>query len=225
MCRTKNSCTELDIDPSKWNKECLLPIPTFITSEIEVFIKATDLFFDGKKDECLMLIESIKSKEMTDWYVEHGQMSGRQRRIGLNKKVPEKLAEELRDPVRSPARIQEAVFTRDGYRCRYCGAKLISQKFIKLFIEKLNSPFFRKGKDSKSIHGIIHLTWPVADHVVPWNLGGRTNLENLVSACAPCNYGKDGNTLEQLGLNNPFERAPLVDAWDGFVGRIEALKR
>ena len=93
------------------------------------------------------------------------------------------------------------------------------------YVKKLNSPFFRKGKDSISIHGIIHLTWPVADHVVPWNLGGLTNLENLVSACAPCNYGKDGNTLEQLGLNNPFERAPVEDIWDGFVRRIEALRR
>ncbi len=32
------------------------------------------------------------------------------------------------------------------------------------------------------------------DHVVPWSRGGRTSLENLPTACEPCNLGK-GNQL------------------------------
>lgn len=28
------------------------------------------------------------------------------------------------------------------------------------------------------------------DHVIPWKKGGRTNIENLVTACQPCNKRK-----------------------------------
>ena len=59
------------------------------------------------------------------------------------------------------------------------------------------------------------MTWPVADHVVPWNKGGQTNLQNLVTSCASCNYGKDGYTLEQLGLDNPFDSDPVMSNWIG----------
>ena len=69
-------------------------------------------------------------------------------------------------------------------------------------------------------HGIIHLTWPVADHVVPWNQGGRTDLDNLVSSCASCNYGKDGNTIQQIGIQNPFNREPIIDTWNGLTDKL-----
>jgi hypothetical protein len=69
-------------------------------------------------------------------------------------------------------------------------------------------------------HGIIHLTWPVADYVVPWNQGGRTDLDNLVSSCASCNYGKDGNTIQQIGIHNPFDREPIIDTWNGLTDKL-----
>lgn len=37
------------------------------------------------------------------------------------------------------------------------------------------------------------------DHVVPWNLGGRTEVSNLVVACQPCNKLK-GRALIPLEL-------------------------
>ena len=84
--------------------------------------------------------------------------------------------------------------------------------------------FFKRGDTNLTTHGIIHLSWPVADHVIPWNLGGKTNLSNLISSCASCNYGKDGYTIEQLGISNPFNRVPIIDKWDGLVSKIPKLK-
>ena len=118
-------------------------------------------------------------------------------------------------------KIQKKVFERDAYHCRYCGGKLISQEFLRTFIKSLNSPLFSRGETNLSTHGIIHITWPVADHVIPWNKGGRTSLENLVSSCAPCNYGKDGYTIEQLGLADPFERSAKNSNWDGFSRKFK----
>jgi 5-methylcytosine-specific restriction endonuclease McrA len=38
------------------------------------------------------------------------------------------------------------------------------------------------------------------DHVVPRAQGGRTNWENVVCSCVPCNLRKGGRTPEQAGL-------------------------
>lgn len=38
------------------------------------------------------------------------------------------------------------------------------------------------------------------DHVVPRHLGGRTNWDNIVSSCYPCNSKKRNRTPEQAGM-------------------------
>lgn len=225
MCRGKNICTELGTNPDNWDIYAPIRRPSWIDEQIDLFTSAVDDFFAGQKDSCLAKLSQIKSDEITYWYCEHGQMSGRHRRLALNIAVPPKISEDLRDPRRSPKIFQTEVFNRDGYRCRYCGSKLISQDFIKLFIKKIDSPLFQRGHNAATINGIIHITWPVADHVTPWNQGGRTDLTNLVSACAPCNYGKDGNTLEQLGLQNPLDREPVIDKWNGLTDKLTTSKK
>jgi 5-methylcytosine-specific restriction endonuclease McrA len=42
-----------------------------------------------------------------------------------------------------------------------------------------------------------HLTF---DHVIPRRLGGRTNWENVATACAPCNMKKGGRTPQQAKM-------------------------
>ncbi len=220
MCRGKNICSELGTDSNTWSKESPLPKPEWMNYEVDLFIKAVEAFIAGNKNLCLEIIGQIRTAEITEWYIEHGQMSGRHRKLQLNIPPPETIDIDLRDPVRSPAKLQKQVFERDSYHCRYCGGKLISQEFLKTFIKSLKSPLFSRGETNLNTHGIIHLTWPVADHVIRWNKGGRTSLDNLVSSCAPCNYGKDGYTIEQLGLIDPFTRPAKISDWDGFNNKI-----
>ena len=216
MCRGKNICSELGTDSNTWSKESPLPKPEWMNKEVDLFISAVEAYIAGNKSLSLEIISQIRSDEITEWYIEHGQMSGRHRKLQLNITPPETIDISLRDPVRSPAKIQQKVFERDAYHCRYCGGKVISQEFLRSFIKSLNSPLFSRGETNLSTHGIIHITWPVADHVIPWNKGGRTCLDNLVSSCAPCNYGKDGYMIEQLGIADPFERSAKNSNWDGF---------
>jgi len=220
MCRGKLICSELGTDPNRWDKFSPLPTPHWMKGEIDVFVTAVNEILHDKKENCLQILKEIKSDEITQCYIEHVQMSGRHRKNILKISPPPAVSTEERDPIRSPHKIQEQVFQRDGYRCRYCGNKLISQKFIRRFIQKLNDPIFRRGRTNLATHGIIHLTWPVADHVVPWNQGGRTDLDNLVSSCASCNYGKDGNTIQQIGIHNPFDREPIIDTWNGLTDKL-----
>lgn len=56
------------------------------------------------------------------------------------------------------------MLSRDGFRCRYCGATP----------ER------------------VHLQ---VDHVIPRVLGGPTTMDNLVTACGPCNNGKSAASL------------------------------
>lgn len=213
MCRGKDFCYELGYVSSYWSKETLLPRPDWFDSQIDLFIEAVNSFQLGDRDSCLKIISQIRSDEIIDWYVEHGQMSGRQRALIIGLEKPQDLPINLRDPERSTKKLDSIVFQRDKYRCRYCGSRLIPTRFIKKFAMELDSPVFRNGRTNQERHGIIHLTKPVADHVVPWRLGGRTTLDNLVSSCPPCNYGKDGYTLEQLGMDDPFSRPNAGNDW------------
>ena len=224
MCRGKDNCSELDLDPFNWDKHCPLSIPEWFDDEVTIFVKAIELFIKGNRNGCIELILSIRDSEMTDWYIEHGQMSGMHRKNILKIKREEPIPEELRDPLRSPTKYQNQVFIRDGYRCRYCGSRLISQMLLKAFIKQLNLAIIKRGKTNITTHGIIHATWPVADHLVPWVIGGRTNLENLVASCAPCNYGKAGYTIEQIGIDDPFKYPPKIDDWDGLESQIINVK-
>jgi len=224
MCRGKNICSELGANPENWDTFSPLRTPNWIAEQFEIFESAVNDFFTGQKEACLQKIKQIKSEEITNWFIEHGQMSGRHRKIILKNLVPPKIPKEQRDTIRSPKKIQDEVFKRDGYRCRYCGNKIISQAFLRLFIKKLNSPIFYRGETNLTKHGIIHISWPIADHVIPWNQGGLTVINNLVTACATCNYGKDGYTFEQLGIQNPFNRQPIVDKWNGLTDKLALLE-
>ena len=161
---------------------------------------------------------------MQNWFIEHGQMSGFHRVRVLSVPKPQPINENLRDTLRSPKKYETQVFLRDGYRCRYCGIKLVSNKLLTLFEKSLNSPIFRKGPTNLDRHGIFHIFKPVADHVIPWSLGGKTNLTNLVTSCNACNYGKNHYTVEQIGITNPYLRKPILDSWDGLASHMKKLK-
>jgi hypothetical protein len=62
-------------------------------------------------------------------------------------------------------RLRFEVFKRDGFCCQYCGAKPTEQAPL------------------------------VIDHITPVCEGGTNDLENLISACEPCNQGKSGKLL------------------------------
>jgi 5-methylcytosine-specific restriction endonuclease McrA len=225
MCRGKNECSELGTDPVKLDTDCLLRPPSWIDEEISKFVQALDQLIEGNREICLNILFNIRSYEITDWFIEHGQMSGRHRKNLFGIPKPELIPENLRDSLRAPKKYQNAVFNRDNYHCRYCGSRLISQQVIKTFIKALDSEQFKRGPTNLDTHGILHAAWPVADHVVPWNMGGKTNLENLVASCAACNYGKDGYTCEQIGISNPYTRVPIQDGWDGLVSKELKLKK
>jgi|TARA_B100001964_G_scaffold188594_1_gene209969 hypothetical protein len=217
MCRDKPTCTELPSDRAAWDLGCPLPTPEWWASQVDILAQAFNEFRGGRREECLETLARLRNDEMRDWYIEHGQMSGTHRARALSVSPPTKLPKDELDGRRSPRKFQKEVFIRDGYRCRYCGNRVVCPDTLKRFIRDLSHPHLKKGDTNLSTSGIIHAVWPMADHVVPWSYGGRTAPENLVTSCFPCNYGKANFTIEQLGIESPFRREPMVDEWTGLV--------
>lgn len=224
MCKDSKICTELGADPTKWDKYAPLRLPTWTANSLDIFLEAVNLFLQADRAGCLAAIENTRGPEIANWYIQHGQNTGKFRKeVFGNAPLPDM---QPLDKKRKPSdSLEDDVFYRDFYKCRYCDNRLISQNFFKVFIKKLNSLTFQKGKKNLEIHGIILLTWPFADHVVAHKLGGRTDLSNLVASCYSCNFGKAQYTVEQLGIENPFNRPPVHDGWNGLTDKIALLKK
>lgn len=160
---------------------------------------------------------------MRHWFVEHGQSSGGHRKRHYQIAPPAVSPGDF-DGLRSPARYERGVFERDSYTCRYCGLKLLSKEVLIAFERAVGFTEFRTQGTNKQQHGVIHAFKIVADHVVPYRRGGRTHPDNLVSACPGCNYGKDAYTVEQMGLDDPFNYNPTGSGWDGLERLIVGLR-
>lgn len=92
----------------------------------------------------------------------------------------------MRRPISKKLRF--AVLSRDGFRCRYCGA----------------------GPEEQVLH---------IDHRVPVALGGTNDIDNLVTACLPCNLGKSA-TMADLDDGLDMNGMPWLSA-DGWPQDIE----
>ena len=56
------------------------------------------------------------------------------------------------------------------------------------------------------------------DHIVPYAHGGTNDLTNLLTACGPCQFGRNQWTLDEVEV--PFLYPPVIDAWDGLARLI-----
>lgn len=224
MCRGAEYCTELGRDSTNWSKQSPLPPPDWIARQLNLFREAVHQLADGDREGCLTLLSQTRSAQMRDWYIEHGQVSGKHRARLLNLPTHPNVETQQRDSLRSPSKFEKQVYERDGFRCRYCGIRLVSPDVLKATIKALNTTAFRRGPRNIDTHGILCIFYPSADHVVPWNKGGLTNPNNLVTSCVPCNFGKDQFTIEQIGIEDPRSRQPHLGDWDGLLSLLAGIK-
>lgn len=79
------------------------------------------------------------------------------------------------------ARTRLAVFTRDGWKCRYC--------------ERVIAPRTDEERSGRRapMDGWDYLE---LDHVHPYSMGGGFTVDNLAAACSPCNRSKSNQIRE-----------------------------
>ncbi|EDM25777.1 hypothetical protein LNTAR_15212 [Lentisphaera araneosa HTCC2155] len=218
MCKGKNICSELGDDPKSWDEKSTLLPPFWIRKEIETFISAVESAFRGDLSHSKEILKTIKSDDLRDWFVDHGQNTGKFRNAYFqNKKeniIPKEELEEKEKRISS--KYEKEVLERDYYTCQYCGGKLIPNEVLKAFSKLIGvEDFSYTGNTNADRHGIHFYVKPTIDHVIPWNMGGLGNPKNFVASCWGCNFGKAGWSLKQLGLDDPMKNHFKNDDWKG----------
>ena len=218
MCRNADWCIELDPNPEKWSKTCPLQPPKYFEKSLDTFIKAYKLAEAGDINRSIKLLGTTRGEDMRNWYIEHGQMSGWHFRVKALKKPKLEKFTGILETNKSFSKYEAQVYKRDGYQCRYCGLRVIDTKSLLKMEKIVGKQFFQvKGKNSER-HGVALALRATIDHVKPLSRGGRTRIDNLVTSCWSCNYGKLNATLEQLGISNPLKkRSNPRSNWNGLM--------
>lgn len=232
MCKGKGfrMCTELGDDPKAWSEHALLNPPQWFRDQLLVFSNSVRAAANGNIDSAIELLREVRSDDLRHWYVEHGCRSGKFR-WWIRKRLlgPERSEQDEPKPnrnlVQPNAKLQAEVLRRDRYCCRYCGIGLISKAVLLDFGDIVSEKGFSATTDAER-HGSLVAFRANFDHVVPASLEGETDVNNLVSCCWSCNYGKRGLTLHQVGLADPRLRQPSgYPDWDGLTDIAPILAR
>jgi hypothetical protein len=186
-----------------------------------VLVRAIHLAAEEHVHAARAALRAIPDSEIRNWCVEHGQMSGIFRHRALGRPASSGVAGTgARQPTGA---IAAQVLRRDCYHCRYCALAVIPQKVLVAFSQAVGSDVFPLGRTNASRHSTAILFWAQVDHVLPYQQGGTSDPENLVTSCWACNYGKDRFTVGQLGIADPRDRTPIASDWDGLTFRLPKL--
>lgn len=137
--------------------------------------------------------------------------------------APPYLALSDRPTPRMPdAATRRLVIARDGYHCRFCGIPVI-EPAVRKAVTMLYPNAVTWGATNASQHAAFQCMWLQFDHILPNSRGGDSSLENIVIACAACNFGRMEATLVEAWLSNPLELdSPTAwaghSSWNGLAG-------
>jgi len=194
--------------PSTWPSHCLIPYPAEFDSQIDRLGQALKLV-NTDPDQSRDLVKMIDSGEMKRWFIDVALKSGAWR-AKFNGVSDSDVNKSRRRKTISQKRL-EALFDRDKWRCRYCGIRVAgNRKHFREFAEAIRMPELVSGRTDESRHGIYLMLMASYDHVKPHSEGGSNDDSNLVTSCWSCQFGKYRYSIKELGLQNPFDREPVV---------------
>jgi hypothetical protein len=117
--------------------------------------------------------------------------------------------------------VAREVLARDAYRCRFCGCRVVVKEARETFIKALPTEAKLDGRGCH--HFAFGALRASVDHVVPFRRGGTNEMDNLVTTCGPCQFGRGHWLLEECELEDPRRYPPLWGPWDGLI-RLRGLK-
>ena len=122
------------------------------------------------------------------------------------------------------AEVEAAAYARDGYRCRFCGCRVVHRK-ARPAMAAMVPGTIRWGTKSSELHGAFSALTATIDHLVPHAKGGDNAPDNLLTTCWPCNFGRGGWLIDEVGLIDPRTRPPVCDEWDGLTRILTHAKK
>lgn len=189
-----------------------LPKLDYASEATDLFRYACELILSDKTPEADEVIRSIDSDRLArhydavcaEWTPRHEKAIS---------PLPSSTEERTRERM-PPRSVEYQVYERDHWHCRWCNTRTLDKRANK----RMNLVFPRMyGNGPKNIefHGLIMCTQASLDHVVPHSLGGTNEIDNLVTACWPCQFARGNDDFTRLGLSDPRDRPPVADPWDG----------
>lgn len=112
------------------------------------------------------------------------------------------------------AAVTRDILIRDGFRCRFCEAKVIVKQAQRVFAKVLPDAV-RWGRTNEEKHFGLSILTASIDHILPFKRGGTNDPDNLVTACGPCQFGRNQWLLEEVEIEDPRFYEPVNDHWDG----------
>jgi len=191
------------------------PIPE-IFHAAKLLERAVDAHLVGDYIQAAWFIAEADMLEVREW-VESlwGSESPDIHRFREVKGSPPTLDETDRDSRRDATADQKReLIQRDGYRCRFCGIPVIRVEIRKAMHRDYPEALPWGDKNAEQ-HAAFQCLWLQFDHVLPHSRGGRTDFDNLVITCGPCNFGRSERTLEEVGVIDPRTRPVSRIEWDG----------
>jgi hypothetical protein len=211
----------LGSDLSRFPRDVLVPSLEWFNSQVDLLVEAATGAMNGRSlGQCQALFREIRSRDIQDWYIGIGQWSGTYRAAVRGVEKPK-----TSGGVDYPRRLRYPLLERDGFRCRYCGSRVICIDELRAAAKILELPELVNGNGNRGRHGIRLIVQATFDHVVPaarFEGEGVNEMENLVTSCWSCNCGKAHFTLEELGIDLVPPRNGL--AWDGLVDLRSRLR-
>ena len=210
-------------DESYWApRRCLRePIPE-IGEAAQLLVDAADHHLAGRRANAARAIVAADMPIIRDWieslWGSQKLNPAKRTYIRLRKVsfLPLELPPNKRMPVRTPSRaVVHEVIARFEWFCAYCGNQLIARNSRHMLQREYAEARWDVGNDDH--HNALMCLDNEFDHVIPHLRGGTNDADNLVPCCAPCNCGKEGYALEELGLIDPRRQQPHPGAWDGLM--------
>jgi 5-methylcytosine-specific restriction endonuclease McrA len=196
-------------------RRCLLdPVPE-IAYAARLLDSAVTAHLSGEADEARTLLRQADIPTIRNWTESLWGPGGPWSKPITGITAPPTLPKHQRVSARMPnAAERRALHERDGLHCRFCGIPLV-RKEVRARICRIYSESAPWGRTNASQHAALQAMMLQYDHLLPHARGGTNDLVNVVITCAPCNYGRWNRTLDEVGLDNPLEHAPVQSAWDG----------
>ena len=199
------------------------PIPA-IFAAAEKLLEAVECHRAGDREGAAARLG--KANDQTVWaYTDQAWGKGAAARYAFAKlaDAPPYLPIAHRPKPRMPdSTTRKAAIARDGYHCRFCGIPVIDPALRKLFVQSYPVAV-SWGPTNQSQHAAFQCMWLQYDHILPSSRGGDSTLDNIVVACAPCNFGRMEATLEEARLFHPLELTPPV-VWE-YHAELDGLER
>ncbi len=197
-------------------RRCLRdPIPELATAAATLS-RAVDAHASGDRNLAAELIASCNTSAIREWVESLWGKNSPHVNLRAVAVAPVAVPAAQRTKARMPTSAEMLeLHRRDGYHCRFCGIPVI-RKEIRVRMQKAYPDALPWGRTNLSQHAALQAMWAQYDHLLPHTRGGTNNIDNLVVTCAPCNFGRMENTLEEVGLVDPRTRKrDLSSAWDG----------